>query len=343
MLAALVLVAATVAACERAAGPSPQPRIPPELGTRHFPPPGWTWGRLETSDGPAVRYGVGTPPRASRGAVLILPGFAEPAEVWFETATELIEEDYTVWLLDLAGQGGSGRWSSRRDRAHLPSMAVNVSALRTAVDEVIRPSPAPPLLLFGSDLGAQVAVLGMSEGLTGVSGVILSDPSLSALPSGLRESPPPLWMARLASRVGLGGRYALGQGGWSVAASRDAPAGSRAAAPQAWMRANPELRTGGVTWGWLNAYADSVRAARSPQTLGRIGTSVLMLDGGAPEAKAVCGRLADCRYVELDDASSPHLGEDPARDAWRREVTAFLDAHARDYAIAAPVRTAISP
>jgi len=342
MLAALLLVAAT-AGCERAAGPSPQPRIPPELGTRHFPPPGWTWGWLPASDAPVVRYGVGTPLRASRGAVLILPGFVEPAEVWFETASELIGEGYTVWLLDLAGQGGSGRWSAPRDRAHLPSMAVNVSALATTVDEVIRPSQAEPLLLIGSDLGAQVAVLGLSQGLTGVDGLILSAPSLSDMPPGLRERPPPLWTARLASRAGLGGRYAFGQGGWSAGASRDAPVGSRAATPQAWMRANPELRTGGVTWGWLNAYTDAVRLVRSPQTLGRIGVSVLMLDGGTSEARAVCDRLADCLHVELGAGSPPHLREDPSREVWRRAVTAFAAAHARDYAISAPVRTAISP
>lgn len=335
MAALCSLLTLLVAGCERPSGEPAPSRIPPGLETRFFPPPGWTWSYLTPDDGPPVRYGVGVPPRAVRGAVLILPGFAEPAEAWFETARELIDDNYAVWLLDLAGQGGSGRWTNSPDKAHLPSMEPNLAALRTAVTEVVRPVNAP-LIVMGSGLGAQVALLAASEGLPGADALILSAPALSPWPG-----PTPGPVARGAALLGLSDRYATGQGDWKASASRTAAAGTREAVPQAWMRANPELRTGGVTWGWIGAYGEAASRARSPGTLQRVSVPVMMLDGGDATGRRACARMPKCRYIRLPSGPAPHLAPDATREVWRKAVVGFVAQQGGDYSVgAAPVRTA---
>jgi lysophospholipase len=329
------LLTLLVAGCEQPVGEPTPARIPPGLATRYFPPPGWTWSYLPAADGPPIRYGVGTPPRAVRGAVLILPGFGEPAEVWFETARELIDNNYAVWLLDLAGQGGSGRWADPPDKAHLPSMEPNLTALRTAITEVVRPTGAP-LVMMGSGLGAQVALRAAGEGLPGVEAVILSAPALSPW-----RGPTPGPLAQGLSLIGFSRTYATGQGDWKSADSRASYPGTRAAVPQAWMRANPELRTGGVTWGWIKAYSDSASAARSTQTLERVALPVMMLDGGDGAGRDACQRMPKCRYIRLPSGPTPHLAPDATREVWRKAMTGFLAQQGDGYSVAAaPVRTA---
>ena len=319
-------------------------RIPPGLQTRFFPPPGWTWSSIRAPGAPPLRYGVGVQPKAVRGQVLILPGYGEPAEAWFETAGELIGAGYAVWILDLAGQGGSGRWLSPPDKGHLPSMQANLVAVKRMTTEVIRPGMGAPFVILGSGLGAQVALRSAAERLPGLDALVLSAPSLSDWPL---STPRPLQseaLAKGAVLVGLGGRYAPGEGAWRASLRDDAQRGSRAATPYVWMRANPELRLGGATWGWIKAYDESLKALRDPQTLARVTTPVLMLDDGRGSSRRICDRLPRCRYVRLPRGRAPHLAEDRTRELWRRQVEGFIDRQTSGYTLAAaPTRRATAP
>lgn len=339
--AAALVLALCLSGCQRPAPPAADTRIPPGLESRFYPPPGWTWGQLEVEGAPPLRYGVGVQPKATRGAVLILPGYAEPAEVWFEAAGELIGAGYAVWVLDLAGQGGSARWLSPPDRAHLPSMQPNLDAVRRMVGEVVRPAPGTPFVVIGSNLGGQVALRSASTGLPELDALILSAPSLSDSPLSVPWPFQSGLMAQGARLVGLDSRYAPGQGDWRSEASRAAPAGSRAAVPQAWMRANPHLRTGGATWGWIRAYSASVAAARAPQTLQAVTVPVLMFDAGGGPGRAACEGLKACRYAPVPAGAPPHLLEGPRRADWAAAIDGFIARQSDGYSMAtAPVRTA---
>jgi lysophospholipase len=323
--------------CDRPSPPPADSHIPAGLQSRFYPPPGWTWGRLEIEDA-TIRYGVGVQPKATRGAVLILPGYAEPAEAWFETASALIDDGYAVWIMDLAGQGGSGRWLSQSDKGHLPSMQPNLDALRRMVTEVVRPRPGTPLVLIGSNLGGQIALRGAAAGLPELDALILSTPSLSDSPLAIPAPFQSGLLAQGATLVGLDGRFAPGQGAWRSDQSRTAPAGSRAAAPQAWMRANPDLRTGGVTWGWIRAYGASASAARSDAALAAVSVPVLMFDAGGGPGRRACNALRACRYAPVPAGLPPHLAEGAVREAWLNAISGFIARQSDGYSLAtAPV------
>lgn len=343
-VAAVLALLLVLAGCARDGAEASRTRIPPGLQTRFFPPPGWTWSRISVPGAPPLRYGVGVQPKALRGQVLILPGYGEPAEAWFETASEMIQAGYAVWVLDLAGQGGSGRWLSPPDKGHLPSMQANLTAVKRLTAEVIRPQPGSTFIVLGSGLGGQVALRSAAAGLPELDAVVLSAPSLSDWPL---STPRPLQseaLAKGAVLVGLGGRYAPGEGDWRAGLRDGARAGSRAATPYVWMRANPELRLGGATWGWIKAYDESLKALRDPQTLARVRAPVLMLDDGRGSSRRICDRLPHCRYVRLARGRAPHLAEDRTREVWRRQIESFVDRPASGYSLAAaPTRTARGP
>ena len=323
-----------LAGCDRPAPPPADNHIPAGLQSRFYPPPGWTWGRLQVEGAPVVRYGVGVQAKASRGAVLILPGYGEPAEAWFETASGLIGEGYAVWIMDLAGQGGSGRWLSETDKGHLPSMQPNLDALRLMVAEVIRPGPGTPFVLIGSNLGGQVALRGAAAGLPELDALILSTPSLSDTPLAVPAPFQSGLLAQGATLIGLDGRFATGQGPWRSDRSRAAPAGTREATPQAWMRANPDLRTGGVTWGWIRAYGASVSAARAEATLKAVSVPVLMFDAGGGAGRRACNIISACRFAPVPPGAPPHLAEGPVREAWLTAINGFIARQSDGYALA---------
>lgn len=150
------------------------------------------------------RYGVGSPAKAMRAQVVILPGRA-PAEAWFETANRLIDRNYGVWIVD-----------------PLPG-PVPPAVLKAMVDKVVRPGEGRRLVLIGDGDGAQAALMAGA----GADLVVLWSPKLAAPAEGL---------APWAVKLGLGKQAPLGAPRWK----EGEPKGDGVAA--AWMAANPALR-----------------------------------------------------------------------------------------------------
>jgi lysophospholipase len=98
LLAALALLLAACGRVDDARAPFLESRTPPSLAGRFYPPEGWAWGLVKPGAYPEQRYGVGSPPVVPRADVLIVPGFGESAETWFETAGDLIARGTTGGL-----------------------------------------------------------------------------------------------------------------------------------------------------------------------------------------------------------------------------------------------------
>lgn len=114
-----------------------------------------------------VRYGVSSPPVVPRGSVLILPDRDEPAEVWFETANDLLSRGLTVWVLESAAGRGPG------------ALDAGKGAISRMVEAVIRAKPDKPLVLVAHGLGATLALRAIGQGQApGVNGAVLSSPAL---------------------------------------------------------------------------------------------------------------------------------------------------------------------
>ena len=333
LLAALVL---SLAACGRDGGREPfaESRTPGSLAARFYPPEGWAWGYVGVGDRPLQRYGVASTRRVPVATVVIVPGYGETAEIWFETASDLIERGCTVWILDRAGQGGSGRYVLPRDLGFAPSFDPDVTALRELVRVVVRPTPDSPLVLLAHADGAVVALSAVRSGLK-IDGVIASSPKLAAPPEKALLGP-----VRRASSPPAGWKP------WSRQTPDDQKAGRthdewRGHVGHAWMTANPDLRLSGPSLGWTNAFEAASRVLESGAR--QVRTPVLMLNPDRPAA-AFCAQLPDCSTSSLSGARSAlHLEADRWRRPWLDAVDGFVEGrlpHAAPATISAdPART----
>ncbi|HYE47920.1 MAG TPA: alpha/beta hydrolase [Caulobacter sp.] len=298
-------------------------RTPPGLSPRFYPPEGWAWGLVQAGDYPAQRYGVSSPTTGPTAHVLILPGYGESAEAWFETAAGLNRRGYTVWVLDGAGQGGSGRFAAPRDVGHIPSLDPDLLGVKAMLRAVI-PEDGRPVVLLGGRSGGVLALLAARRGLHG-DGVIASAPWRPRAPGPYDEA---------FDGIGLGWLRDLDEPGWTRERPyRTGPPGAdpyRAGAQQAWAIANPDLRMGGPSMGArrLMAKAYEEAAAALPTLPGPI-----LLIGAPPALAAACGKAKACASRPPPPGTRgpySHLEADPPRDAWLALVEEFVAERRRD-------------
>lgn len=331
-----VLLFLILAGCgqDGARAPFAESRTPPSIAPRFYPPNGWAWGYVRVGDGPVQRYGVLAPPVAPRATVVILTGYSEPAEKWFETVRDLNAAGYTAWVLERQGQGGSERATPWRDLGHLDSFETDAAALRALVKVVIRPSGETPLVVLGHSDGALVALRALQAGLP-TDGLMLSSPAfalnnLPHLPTDPRQTT--LW----ASRLKLGWLKAPGAPGWRRDGHDSVALGLtsdrlRGAVQQAWLTANPDLRMGAPSMGWMAAFYQA--ADRTQAEAARVQAPVLLLRGEkdrvapSPPATSACAAIVDCQSVTFPAGRHElHMESNAVREAWLVQIKAFVSA-----------------
>jgi lysophospholipase len=266
-------------------------RIPPGLPMRAYPPEGWAWGLIRLGADPPLRYGVAAPQTAPRGQILIMPDYGEPAEAWFEAANGLIAQGFSVWVLEAAGQGDVDALNAMRAvMGRRPTVFIAQGAAAPVLMEALR-----------AGLPAQAAVLSAP-----ILTPVLSGPDVYDVEAA----------APLLTEAGLGWLRAFGQPAWK--AQVPLPAG-RAGVIGAWQAANPELRIGGASWGWISALQDQTDALKAGSLL-NITAPVLILHpqtGPSADEIALCRRLSHCTLTAIGGAKgSLHLESDQALASW---------------------------
>lgn len=307
-----------VSGCDQAGadGPFTDSRLPPNLEQRFYPPETWAWGLIQIGDSPAIRYGVAAPTVRPKGDVLIACGYGESAEAWFETANRLVGQGYAVWIIDAPGQGGSGRAVRPRDLGHDPHPTVHAAAL-AAMTAVI----ARPVVLLAQSTAAPPALLAVARG-TPVRMVILSAPVFDSADPPISAGPAS-GAAGAMAQGRLGWLRAVGQQPWRRA--EPLPRG-RPGVIAAWQAANPDLRMGGVSFGWIDAFDRQV-AALTPQRLSRITVPVLMVQGakGGRGTASLCKAVVTCAIQSIPSGGrSLHLEADIVHGPWAAGVDSAI-------------------
>jgi lysophospholipase len=296
LLALVLLLAACGGRGDR--DPFTDSRIPPSLGPAFWPPQGWAWGLIQVGQNPPQRYGVAAPiDQPPIAQVLMLPGYGGLAEQDFPAANGLIARRIQAWALDGVGQGGSGRIALPRDLGHVDSFDGDVQGVQQMVAQVIRPAPSAPLVAIADGTAAPVLLHALQRGLPGVAAVVLTEPRLSY--GRLRPRAPAA--APWARWLRLGRYRAPGGDGWRWEGPAAAP-GSGAFVRHAWQLANPDLRMGGPSLGWLAAFDELVAALRSDGWDGARLPVLVLVDPAAParergEAAILCRALPHCILV----------------------------------------------
>jgi lysophospholipase len=337
--AAVVLALATLGGNVAAAGETPYApptAIPAGLEMRFEPPPGFVIGTFRNADGARLRYGAWQPTGRVKGIAILAPGFSEHIEKYFETMRDLGAMGLAVWTLDWRGQGGSERYLPDPERAHSRGFDNDVRDLDQFIHRVVRPAPGLPTVLVSHSMGGNISLRYLEEHPGSVSAAVFSAAALSFGPErGWRRA---LMRAAIwsAARGGLGERYVSGGKDWTEA--EDAPTGLshdpvRGAVQKRWYAANPTLRLGSPTYGWMDAFMASYEIGTRPEALARITTPTLF---GVPLADpvvnpgaelAACAAIKGCRAVTF--AGSWHelfMERDDIRARWIEAVAGFVAA-----------------
>jgi len=305
--------------------------VAPALERRFLEPEGFRWGHFLTSDGSRLRWGH--LPAGSRKDCILVGGFMEFIEKYFETARDFQARGYNVWCLDWRGQGGSVRAGISQTRPGARHYAQDAKDLAAFISAYV--PDGHTRLLVAHSMGATIALLMLAERQAAVDGAVLSAPMLA-----INTGDVPRWaargLARVAALAGFGDKFVPGAGSWTdlnatPATSRVASDPARCRLQDSWFGACADLRVDGPTYAWVDAAFGVTAQIMRPEVLERIPTPILI--GGAGKDLLVdpsvypraAARLPHARLVAFPDARHELFQEvDLIRDAWLAAIDAFV-------------------
>ncbi|HYH23031.1 MAG TPA: alpha/beta hydrolase [Azospirillum sp.] len=303
-----------------------------QMMTRQAP----AFGSIETPDGVRLRTARWRPEGVVRGTVTLVTGRAEFIEKYQETAESWLARGFQVFALDWRNQGLSDRPLANRQKHHLLSFSTLRDDLAYFIDHVVTPESEGPSVLMAHSMGGLVATFYLSKYPERFRAAVLSAPmyaiNLRRLPGAVARV-----LAEAACLFGGATRYAPGRGDYDPAEavfSADNVITSdprRYAAFHGPYGEQPELRVGGVTWGWLRAALRASVAVQRSLPLDEVLTPVLLLsapDDMVVDSRAhhvVAKRFRTCTLIEFPRARHELLMEcDAIRDAVWADIDAFL-------------------
>lgn len=292
---------------------------------------------LGRPDGAALRTLVweSSTPRAR---LLLLGGRADFLEKWAETIADLHAMGFAVASFDWRGQGLSTRL--------VAGGAGHVDRFETFLDDLdhlagrLADELGGPWVALAHSMGAHLLLRWIADPSrrahpwrAHLRACVLTAPLFGlAMAAPLRAAV--MLAARRAVRAGRGARFAPGQepfGPQQTSAARAAiltHCPVRFAEEQRWVEACPALACGGVTWGWIDAFARS-EAALEALPLERVGVPLLALLAGRERlvsnraARRVLARLPTAAVETVAGAAHEILRE---RDAVRAAALSRIDA-----------------
>ena len=281
-------------------------------------PQGWEFDLFAPERGVALEVGRVAAPDA-KGTILFVPGYTAPLELYAQEMRALAEAGWDVAAIVMRGQGRSVRLTQRYDLGHVTDYAELSADLAAFVAR-----QRGPVAVVGLSQGAHVALRMAAEHGPEVAAYALIVPMID-----VRTAPAPRPVARavasLLARNGAARRYLPGTLPWArrtpfaQVLGRGTicqPDPALAHLRRALMEVHPELRVEVPSPGWAAATFASIERLRLIED--RIDDPVLMVTAGRDRVvrnravAAMCGRLRDCRRVELPRA--PHCMVEGDRD-----------------------------
>lgn len=283
--------------------------------------------------------------------LLLLTGRADFLEKWADAIGELHAMGFAIASCDWRGQGGSDRAVSN-GAGHIDSFDTWVNDLDQIAAWAAGALAPGRWVLLAHSMGGQIlsrwlAAGRLAQGPTRgplaalTAGVVLSAPLFGIHGNRLVNRAVEL-VARLQVRRGHGTDFAIGQQPYGesqrthqrmqvLTSSRE-----RFDDEGRWLIQRPELAVGGVSWGWLDAFARS-RRQLARDGLGQVDLPLLALlagdeavvDNGA--TRGALGRLPQARMRVIDGARHELLREsDRLRAEARGYIAGFVQELVRD-------------
>ncbi|WP_321392701.1 alpha/beta fold hydrolase [Emcibacter sp.] len=228
---------------------------------------------LQAPDGISLRIASILPEGPVRGQIVVVNGHREYLEKYQEFFQDLLDRGLQVFSMDLRGQGLSGRLLEDRHRSYINSFDLYLSDLALVLTHfglMSRRNREKPLYLLGHSMGGHIAFRFLHDHPGVFDKAVLLSPMM-----GINLGPPlkaqlSRWLIKLACLLGFEKEYAPGQEPKtgeelqllvSDLLTHDV---SRYETESRIMTSNPDLYSGGATFGWLRAALQSIQTVRRP-------------------------------------------------------------------------------
>jgi len=292
----------------------------------------WEFGEFTGRDG--IRISHARVERADEnGALVILHGKSESYIKYSELAYDLQELGLSIYLMDLRGLGFSGRMlSDDPEKVYVDHFDDYVADLKSFMDTVVNAKPHSRIFFITHSLGGCIMTRYLETYPESVTAAILSSPMLKidtgSYPPALAYS-----LAALATTMGAGSHYAIGQG---PRGTQHFFAGDTTHSYARWslwendlIGAHPEIRSGGATYRWIQQSLAAGLLSRIEA--GRISTPLIVFQAEdesivSPQGEdEFCDRAEDCSRVFFYGARHEILMEiDPIRDIALNYIKSFI-------------------
>lgn len=282
-------------------------------------PQNWQWGILTNADRAGLRYGVLARHEKPRANIIIGPGLSEFSHKYFETAQLLSRLRYNVYILHWRGQGGSTPYLADRFLRHSLGFDHDARDLLQFTDQVV-PDNAPKILLAHS-MGGLISTLAVKTAPGKFAAAILSAP-LFGFQHALGKKFEAL-LAWLPMTQKMREIYIPGGGPWIA---RTDPANEhkpesfssdpvRNKLHDHWMTAEPSLRVGSPTMGFVQEASRSLLSLRDKGVAESIKTPILIFSAGQDKIVRnapifnLAARLPQAHHIHLPNAEHEILLE----------------------------------
>ena len=304
------------------------------LSEKFREPAGFQWGEFTDSGGAKIRYGSLQPEEKPKGTIVIVPGFREPIEKYFEVVRERTSRGFAVWIMDWRGQGGSERFLKENfQKMHSEGYGEHIETLHYFVSKVVKKT-VEPLVLVAHSMGAHIGLRTLKEYPGVFDLAVLTAPmfdiSMGFLPKSIARM-----IVRIAKVVNCLEKYVPFGGDWNgekFSGNAKTSDLDRFSVLGKIYKSKTKLKMGASTYGWVFHTFVSIDILNDEDTLKAIKTPILMqisgndtvVDNSATER--ACRLLPDCTRMYISSARHEiWMEKDGLRSLWREKVDVFLE------------------
>ncbi len=279
--------------------------------------------------------------------VVLLTGWSEFIEKYFEVITDLQSRNFSVVAMDWRGQGLSERYGSDRRRGHIENFTLYADDIAMLSDEATRRGFPGPQLLMSHSMGGAPALQLLARGDRRFAGAVLCAPMTQIFSNPLIKR-----VVHLLSSAAVlaGARYAVAGPARGVGAPfEDNPLTSDRSRYQRFIElkeAKPEAVIEAPSLGWVRAASVAISELHQPTYFERLATPVLIVSAGvdalvnSKDHEKIAARHPLISRVLIDEARHEILMErDELRGRYWLAFDEFVEAAlARSQPKAASVR-----
>ncbi len=235
---------------------------------------------LTAADGARLRAGL-FPLAGAQGTFLVLTGWAEFMEKYFETIGDLQARGFACISMDWRGQGLSERYVKRGTTSHVDDFASYRADIQRLIDAARQNSLPTPYFALTHSMGGAPMLQRLADGDEAIRAAIMSAP-LTRLAGGGAQ----VVAARFGSAIAcaLGGTRA-GLPGWpdELAPFDENALTSDRARHDLFVRlqeAAPAAKVRRPTMGWLKAAVAAMDDLHRPRRFERLAARILIVSAG---------------------------------------------------------------